>query len=192
MSIMSSVLSSPQARERVVPLSVQVYHDLGERGIIAERSELLRGVIFEKRPKSPLHVNLVYFLEELLRKQLPADFLLRKEDPLICIDSEPEPDLAVIRGQRSEFSTRHPSTAELVIEVSVSTEDTDRIKAEIYAEAGVKEYWLILPERRHIEIFTQPSSAGYAGHTIVSDVATSTVLPGFSVSLQEVFASPLT
>lgn len=185
---MSSVLSSPQARERVVPLSVQVYHDLGERGIIAERSELLRGVIFEKMPKSPLHVNLVYFLEELLRKQFPADFLLRKENPITCIDSEPEPDLAVIHGRRSEFSTRHPSTAELVMEVSVSTEDTDRIKAEIYAEAGVKEYWLILPERRQVEIFTLPSATGYGGHKVLSDIATSTVLPGFQVDLNDLYA----
>jgi len=184
---MSSVLSSPQARERVVPLSVQVYHDLGERGIIAERSELLRGVIFEKMPKSPLHVHLVYFLEELLRKQLPVDFLLRKEDPLTCADSEPEPDLAVVRGRRSEFLTKHPSTAELVVEVSVSTEDTDRIKAEIYAEAGVKEYWLILPDRRRIEIFTQPSATGYAGHNVVSDIVTSTVLPGFQVNLNDLY-----
>lgn len=185
---MSSVLSSPQARDRVVPLSVEVYHDLGERGIIAERSELLRGVIFEKMPKSPLHVHLVYFLEELLREQLPADFLLRKEDPLTCTDSEPEPDLAVIRGRRAEFLKKHPSTAELVIEVSISTEDTDRTKAEICAEAGVKEFWLILPGRRCIEIFTHPTATGYAGHNVISDIATSTVLPGFRVDLNELYA----
>jgi len=186
---MSSVLDSPQARERVVPLSVQVYHDLGERGMIAERSELLRGVIFEKMPKSPLHVRLVRFLEVLLQKQLPADFLLQKEDPLTLTDSEPEPDLAVIRGRESDFPTSHPTTAELVIEVSISTEDTDRAKAEIYAEAGVKEYWIVLPDRQRIEVFTQPTESGYGRHVLMEDVAASVVLPGFCVSVKELFAS---
>jgi Uma2 family endonuclease len=72
--------------------------------------------------------------------------------------------------------------------VSISTEDTDRSKAAVYAEVGVKEYWLVLPESRSIEIFTQPSSSGYASHDIMTDVATSTVLPEFRVKLSELFA----
>ncbi|HBJ85088.1 MAG TPA: Uma2 family endonuclease [Verrucomicrobiales bacterium] len=185
---MSAVLDSPQARERVLPLSVAAYHELGARGMIPERSELLRGVIFEKMPKSRLHVRLVRLLEQWLRLQLPADFLLQKEDPITCVDSEPEPDLALIRGQEADFADEHPRTAELIIEVSVSTEDTDRSKAAVYAEAGVKEYWLVLPESRSIEVFTQPSSSGYASHDIMTDVATSAVLPEFRVKLSELFA----
>jgi Uma2 family endonuclease len=186
--MVSAVLDSPTARERVVPLSVRAYHDLASRGMIAERAELLRGVVFEKMPKSRLHVRLVRYLEALLRQQLPADFLLQKEDPITCADSEPEPDLALIRGAESDFRDQHPSTAELVVEVSISTEDTDRAKAEIYAEAGVKEYWLVLPERQTIEVFTQPSPAGYASRRIVTDIATSAVLPSLRVSLSELFA----
>ena len=186
--MVSAVLDSPAARERVVPLSVRAYHDLASRGMIAERSELLRGVVFEKIPKSRLHVRLVRYLESLLRQQLPADFLLQKEDPITCVDSEPEPDLAMIRGGESDFLDQHPSTAELVIEVSISTEDTDRAKAEIYAEAGVQEYWLVLPRQRTIEVFSQPSQAGYASHVIATDVVTSIVLPEFRVALSELFA----
>ena len=70
--MVSAILESPGARERVLPLSVRAYHDLAERGLISEKAELLRGVIFEKMPKSRFHVRLVRFLEALLRQQLPG------------------------------------------------------------------------------------------------------------------------
>lgn len=187
---MPAVLDAPQSRRRILPLSMRAYHYLGERGLIPERAELLRGVILAKAAKTPFHVHLVCRLKMLLWEHLPANCIIHKEDPLTLVDSEPEPDLAVVRGQAADFLTQHPAPAELVIEVSISTEDTDRAKAEIYAEAGVKEYWIVLPERQRIEIFTHPTPAGYGNHTVIEDVAASAVLPGFCVSLKELFASP--
>ena len=48
-------------------------------------------------------------------------------------------------GHPDDFRTAHPSTALLAVEVPVSTEDADREKIAIYAEAGVTEFWLVLP-----------------------------------------------
>ena len=186
--MVNTVLESLEARERVLPLSVRAYHDLAERGLITERAELLRGVIFEKMPKSRFHVRLVRYLEALLRQQLPADFLLQKEDPITCVDSEPEPDLAAIRGVESDFAPRHPDTAEFIIEVAVSTIDTDRSKAEIYAEAGVKEYWLVHAESRCVEIYRQPTPSGYQQHDVVSTQAKSSTVPSFCVDVAAMFA----
>jgi Uma2 family endonuclease len=166
---------------------VRAYHELAERGLIAERAELLRGVILEKMPKSRFHVRIVRYLEALLRQQLPAEYLLQKEDPITCVDSEPEPDLALIRGNEADFAHQHPTTAELIVEVAISTEDTDRSKATIYSEAGVKEYWLVLPEKRVVEIFSQPVAGVYAAHQVISTQARSAVLPGFCVDVDEMF-----
>ena len=55
--------------------------------------------------------------------------------PVTCSDSEPEPDLAVIRGSEDQF-WKHPKTAELVIEVCVSSHDYERSKLRAYAQAG--------------------------------------------------------
>ena len=55
-------------------------------------------------------------------------------------DSEPEPDVAVVPGSVEDYRSAHPSTAVLIIEVAVSSEDVDREKAELYASAGIKEY----------------------------------------------------
>jgi Uma2 family endonuclease len=186
--MVSAILESLGARERVLPLSVRAYHDLAERGLISEKAELLRGVIFEKMPKSRFHVRLVRFLEALLRQQLPAEYLLQKEDPITCLDSEPEPDLAVILGVESDFIHEHPHTAEFIIEVALSTLDTDRSKAEIYAEAGVKEYWLVDAENRTVEVHRQPGSSGYALQEVVHTLAMSSVIPSFQLDVAAMFA----
>lgn len=52
----------------------------------------------------------------------------------------PEPDVAIVRSTMEEFEIRHPTTAELVIEVAVSSVALDRANASLYAEAGGTEY----------------------------------------------------
>jgi Uma2 family endonuclease len=78
------------------------------------------------------------------------------------IDSEPEPDVMVVRGAAQDFRSAHPATAELVIEVADSSLEIDRVKALIYAQVDVKEYWIVCPEEKRVEIFRQPGEEGYA------------------------------
>jgi Uma2 family endonuclease len=142
-------------------LSVADYHKLISCGTLAEnhRLELLRGVVVEKMTHNPLHAALVGILQDLLAALLPAGFHTRSQVPITLSDSEPEPDVAIARGQRSDFLQRHPGPSEtpLVIEVAASSLVTDRFKAEIYAEAGIPCYWIVnLPERQ-VEVFTKPA-----------------------------------
>src|SRR5262245_27805113 len=129
---------------RIWPLSVEAYHALGEVGLIPENTELLYGQVFHKMPKSPLHSLLLMRLLDLLQKATPSGLHLRPEQPIQCAESEPEPDLSVIRGSINDYATEHPRTAELVIEVCVSSHEYDRSKLRAYAAAGVKECWLVL------------------------------------------------
>ncbi len=140
-SPMLSVLDEPAFRQRVSRLSLQEYHQLGEYNGNGKRTELIRGFVIEKMSKSPLHGTIASMLQELLILRVSAGFFVRREEPLTLRDSEPEPDLAVVRGQRSDYLEAHPTTAALVIEVAVSSPDADRALGEIYAEAGVEEYW---------------------------------------------------
>lgn len=75
------------------------------------------------------------------------------------------------------------------MEVAVRTEETDREKASIYAEAGVAEYWLVLPEKGVIDIFTQPVAGKYGETRIVrrGEVAVSQVLPELRVDVGGLF-----
>lgn len=185
---MIDLLNQPGFQRRVIPLSVKAWHQMIAKGLAPERAELIRGVIVEKMPKSILHIKLAGRLFIILLEAVGSRFWVRKEDPLSLEDSEPEPDLSVIEGREEEFNS-HPSTAKLVVEVSVSTLAEDRAQAPIYAEAGVEEYWIINGRERCIEVFRKPGSAGYeiqethtAGQTLLC-----AALPGVSVDVAALF-----
>src|SRR5262245_58070023 len=121
---MKNVVESPPVPLRgapLWPLSVAAYRALEEAGLIPKNTELLYGFVYTKMSKSPLHSFLVVRLLRLLRSVLPPTHLLRSEQPIACSDSEPEPDISVVRGTETDFLAGHPRTAELVVEVCVTS-----------------------------------------------------------------------
>jgi Uma2 family endonuclease len=158
---MIEILERPAVRRQVAPLSVEGYHKLRDLRLVAVRSELLNGVVVEKMTKSPLHTLLTHRFYDRLAAELPPGFQLRKEDPLTLSTSEPEPDIAIVSGGIEAYRDHHPRTAKLVVEVAVSSVDVDRAKADLYAEAGVPAYWLVLAEERAVEVHSLPTRGGY-------------------------------
>ncbi|MDB6136719.1 MAG: hypothetical protein JWM59_4962 [Verrucomicrobiales bacterium] len=189
---MLTILEEPGLLTSAVPVSVVCYEKMSELGLVDEGTELIRGVIFEKMSKSPLHFFMVDLMAEILRRGLPPDLMVRVESSLRLADSCPEPDLCVVPGPRDLYAIHHPRTALLVIEVAISSEALDRAKAAIYAEAKVGEYWIVMPQRRAIERFTHPQDGVYTRqHTIESsEVAISMTVPGFSVTLDRLLPKP--
>ena len=186
---MAAILEIPEVRRRVSPLSVEEYHRLDELNENGRRTELIRGIVIEKMSKSPLHCTLAKRLYDKIVALLAGGFVVRHEDPLTLADSEPEPDVAVVRGSESDFTTAHPSTAELVVEVAVSSAALDRENASLYAEAGVKEYWIILGVEQQVEVYRRPSDGRYqekrllaAGETIECGS-----VPGVRVRIADLF-----
>ena len=119
-------------------------------------------------------------------------YCIRSEGPITTTDSEPEPDLAVCKGSENDFFDSHPTTAELVIEVAISSLEIDRKKAEIYAAAGVTEYWIVMPKTKAIEVYTKPSSDHYESIKTFegSTTVASLVFPELSVQLPDLFLPP--
>ena len=183
---MTALLEVPAIRKRAARLSVADFHRLGE-GL---RAELLNGTLIEKRPKSPLRQFIVERLRRILSTMIEPSWILRQEGPMTFADSEPEPDLAIVSGPESAYRFAHPTTARLVIETAISSLEIDRIKAHLYAEAGVSEYWIVCPEERQVEIYRQPSPTGYAERVVLAApaVITCTALPSVSVDLAALFA----
>ncbi len=184
-----SALHGPQ----VWPLGVKAYHALGELGLIPEKTELLYGQIYRKTPKSPYHRLLLMRLLELLQRILPPSLHVQPEQPILCGESEPEPDLSVVSGSINDYAAEHPRTAELVIEIRVSTHDYDRSKLRAYASAGVKECWLVLGPEKQIELHRGPQGEQFAEHAVhgPGGSLTSRALPSFAVDLTSLFHSPL-
>lgn len=160
--------------------------------MMPERTELLYGQVFQKMSKSPYHRFLCQRLLRMLRLAAPEGCFVWQEQPMTCPDSEPEPDLALIRGEEDDFAGAHPRTADLVIEVCVTSYEYDRSKLRAYASAGVKECWLVLGLEQQIEVHLEPEGQGYArsdrqgpgGHLA------SAVVPRFTVELEKLFEAP--
>jgi Uma2 family endonuclease len=142
--------------------SVDEYHRLIADGYFAsdERFELLEGLIVQKMPRDPIHDAALMIAEELLRARLPEGWRVRVQSAITTADSEPEPDLAIVRGQPRDYLSRHPGPGDLaaVIEISNTTLHDDRtFKQRVYARAGIATYWIINLVDRHVEVYDDPS-----------------------------------
>ncbi len=156
------------------PLRRAEYDELVERGAFeGEPIELLRGQLVTMSPEGSQHADVGHWLFRLLVRAFgDHQFELRYTAPFVANDdSEPEPDLFVGPPARAGRKT-HPSEAVLLVEVSSSSIRKDRkVKALLYAEIGVPEYWLIditkgVPV---VEVYTDPTPQGYATMTTLRD-----------------------
>ena len=183
-------VEGPVHGAQIWPLSVTAYHALGEAGLIPKRTELLYGFVYHKMSKSPFHSFLLQFLQEILLRAVPPSHIVRTEQPITCPDSEPEPDLSVVKGLKEDFRDEHPHTAELVIEICVSSHEYDRAKLRAYASAGVKESWLVLGPEKQIEVHRRPAGDQFADRTVYGPGGrlSSATVPEFSVDLDALFA----
>jgi Uma2 family endonuclease len=172
------------------PLSVAAYRALGEAGLIPKNTELLYGLVYTKMSKSPFHSFLVARLLRLLEAVIKPGCLIRSEQPITCSDSEPEPDVSVVRGTESDFFAEHPHTAELVVEICVTSHDYDRSKLRAYASAGVKECWFVLAPEKQIEVYRKPMGEQFTERTTHGPGGTlaSIALPEFVLTLENLFA----
>lgn len=164
MSTATVLVRSSFARPPVAvrQFSVSEYHRMAESGLLSEddRVELLEGWITRKMIHNPAHALAIENGQAALQPLLPAGWRLRVQLPITTGDSEPEPDLAIVRHGRGQRRRAHPRPADiaLVIEVSDTTLAQDRrLKWAIYGRAGIPFYWVVnLPDRR-IEAFGEPT-----------------------------------
>ncbi len=165
-----------------VRMSVQRYHELTLAGAFTEHDsvELLDGVVTEKMSKNPPHRIATRRCDLALTQIVPAGSHVQNQEPITLQNSEPEPDVAVIRGQLSDYATRHPQIGDivLVVEVADTTLVTDRFKAQLYAHAGIPVYWIVNLPERVIEVMQLPqSSAGLAAYSQLTQYSAADQIP---------------
>ena len=143
-------------------MSVGQYERMVETGILTDDDpvELLEGCLVKKMSKKPPHRLATRMAREAITPLLPSGWYLDSQEPMVTTDSEPEPDVMIVRGAWSQYRTRHPRASEVavVVEVSDTTLHRDRVlKKRLYARAGVPVYVIInLPERQ-VELYTEPT-----------------------------------
>jgi Uma2 family endonuclease len=158
-------------------ITVERYHAMIEAGVLGEDDpvELLNGKIVNRGPISCFHAACLTNLNEYFVKLLAGKYLCSQGHPItIACGSEPEPDYVIAALNEHNYLDHHPYPEDihLLIEVADRTLPRDRgAKREIYARAGIPEYWIINLIDRQLEIFTEPDPAAgtYGSERILSE-----------------------
>jgi len=175
---------SPIEKSMVIPpdpiwrLTVAQYHEMIDSGILTDDDpvELLEGWLVTKMSKKPQHTLVMQLPHDALAPLIPAGWFINVQEPITTVDSEPEPDIAVVRGSRRDYSERHPYPEEvaLVVEVADATLQRDqRLKLRLYANARISTYWIFNLQERQVEVYINPlgsdEQASYQARSIYGE-----------------------
>ena len=157
---MTTLLTPPPPAPAPRPYrwTVKQFHALGDQGLFrGRRAKLIRGQLLEEGPMNPPHAMAGELAEEALRLVVGAGWRVRVDKPLVFnLDTDPMPDIAIVRGQ-VRGNTDHPTSAELVVEIADTTLDADITEmAELYATAGIADYWVVDVAGRRLLVFRDP------------------------------------
>jgi len=143
--------------------SVDEYHALIDQGAFAndEDYELLEGWVVHKMGKKRAHSLVTRRLKQFL-EPLAKGFYVDAQEPVTTRDSEPEPDVSVVRGSPEDYPDKQPLAKDtpLVVEVAEGSIFRDRgLKKRIYARAKIPVYWIVNLVARQVEVYTEPSGS---------------------------------
>lgn len=155
--------------------TVKEYHKLGELGFFhpEERVELISGNIITISAKGTANTSATRRTANVLRDILGNQVDVYNKSPIALDDnSEPEPDIALVRIDPFDYATHHPTPSEvyLIIEVADSSLTFDReIKAKAYARSGIADYWVLNVNDRQLHVFREPAENGYQSELILGE-----------------------
>lgn len=129
--------------------SADDYQRMGQAGILSEddRVELIDGEVVAMTPIGPRHNAAVNRANRAMMTAVGDTAIVQVQGSVrLGHYHEPQPDLVLLRPQADYYASRLPGPADilLVVEIAESSIDYDReVKARLYAESGVLEYWLV-------------------------------------------------
>ncbi len=173
--------------------TVADYYRMTEAGVLREdsRVELIRGQIIDMAAIGTPHFGMVNRLVRILPSVLAGRGLLHVQNPVRLDDwSEPEPDITVLKPRADDYASAHPRPDDvlLLIEVADSSLDYDReVKAPLYAESGIIEYWIVNLRDHVVEVFRQAENGLYTQMRRVGadELLDIVALPGARLAAEE-------
>jgi len=145
--------------------TVDEYEQMIAAGVLKEdeRLELIEGDILAMSPIGGLHIHVVNTLNRLFIQRLGNRGVVSVQNPVRMSNSEPQPDLTILRPEVNERTRAVPGTRDvlLLIEVSDTTAAYDRtVKVPLYAAEGIRETWLMDLAAGGVEVYRGPGNAG--------------------------------
>jgi Uma2 family endonuclease len=178
--------------------SLDEYEAMIEHGILThdDRVELLAGEIVEKMTIGSRHAACVKKLNRVFSTALGGRVIVSVQDPIrLPPDSEPEPDLSIVKPRDDFYAQAHPSPQDvlLIVEVADSSLPVDRsVKLPLYAASGIAEYWIVDLINNAIELYTEPRDGRYTGSRIMrgDETITPTAFPDVVVRIGDILPQP--
>lgn len=171
---------------------------MAEMGLFADRRvELIEGQVIDMAAMRSPHAVAVDLMDAALKAVFGPGYYIRQQKPFVVSDiSEPEPDVAVIKGKIRDFTDAHPTEAALLVEVADSSVTYDRtVKQSLYASAGIADYWIVNLVARQLEVYRQPVAKPdakygfcYAALNIyqAGQIVAPLAMPGSSVAVSDI------
>src|SRR5262245_43657615 len=148
--------------------TVDEYERLAQARVLTQtdRVELLDAELVEMTPIGDRHASVVARLTSLFSRLLGDRSIVWVQNPiqLRSVRSVPQPDVVLIRPRADFYSAGKPGPDDvlLLVEIMDNSAETDRsVKLPLYARAGILETWLLDLAADRLEVFRQPSPAGY-------------------------------
>lgn len=158
--------------------SIEEWHELVDSGLLEGKPvEFLEGEIVEVSPEGIEHSYTNDSLVKYLRNLLGNFADVKESHPITLDNSEPEPDVAIVRLPETIYRTHHPYPQDIywLIEISNRTLKTDLNQKKItYARNGIPEYWVIDLVNKKLIVHTQVKNNGYIQ---VTEYTTGTISP---------------
>jgi Uma2 family endonuclease len=182
--------------ERVL-ITVDEYDHMIQAGIFNEdvRLELIEGELIKMSPIGSTHAGFINRLNRALSAQVGSQAIIAVQNPIRLANSEPQPDLAVLRTRADDYTRSHPEADDvlLLIEVADTSVDYDRtVKVPLYGRSGIPEVWLIDLFENVVEVYRTPAAAGYRSKQTygTGDSLTPERLPAVTLPVADIFGKP--
>jgi Uma2 family endonuclease len=176
-----------------VKWSLDDYHQMIGSGLLDNRSlELINGEIIQMSPEGVAHSFYCRGTAKYLRSILGERAEISEAHPItLPNDSEPEPDIAILRTPDTLYQNRHPLPADIfwLIEIASSTLAKDLgVKKDIYAQAGIPEYWVMNLQTLELVIFKDLLGDEYRSKVCLSSGNISPLaFPEISIEIARLF-----
>jgi Uma2 family endonuclease len=170
------------------------YHQAVAAGVFDEQAvELLKGELVVMPPEGEPHVVYLMSATDYLRHQLGERATIRESHPITLADaSEPEPDIAVVVPPIGRYLAHHPYPEDIfwLVEFANTTLDKDLgIKKEIYAAAGIQEYWVVNLKALYLKVFRELTPNGYRTELTLTEGAIAPIaFPDVQIEVKKMFS----
>ena len=154
-------------------ITVERLYRMADAGLFegSGRVELVDGEIIDVPPMGSRHAGTLHEIGQSLTTVLAGRAIVRQQLPLRLDDeSEPLPDIAVVRLRGDRYLSSHPTAADtlLVVEISETTLRYDRdVKVALYSRAGVPEVWVVDLQANRVYVHRSPAAGAYAATEVV-------------------------